>query len=477
MLVLMILGAASAAQAAETLLAPAPDTSGITAFGGEVVLSQRDAATGRWALVRLRNGALERLPVAERSVPFDADLGPDAAGRPMVVYSRCTQEPNVTSGLAPTPDWQTARGCDIYKLPLTGDIRERKLVAASSTGKSETTPSTWRGALAFVRFREGVQVPTIAYLPAGASRARHLGGGSVQVCHECKAGGSHDSVDQLDLGPSRVAYAWRMTGGFVYGVGIAWELRSAALAGGPSVLLDSGLISGTCGFRLPSAPSASANPIGYLDAGGECETTATWFATADPVTGALAAATTAGGLAAGSARDGDTIYWLRVTKDLAHTRVPGAGSCTAASGCELVASPAPADVASSPRPRFPPADIDVVRSDIGYRWVTGPAGVRVLAPPARVPCAPSASSAAVYVSAQWRRGTHTVRVLRLDPGGATRQVGSVQKRSLAAGVYVAAPRLLRCGDRTRLTYEVTTGGHTQRISVAVARASLGRRAR
>jgi hypothetical protein len=368
-LVSMILGAAPAAQAAEAVLAVAPDASGITAFGGEVVLSQHDAATGRWALMRLRNGALERLPVAERSVPFDADLGPDAAGRPIVVYSRCKQEPEMTSGLAPTPDWQTARSCDIYKLPLTGDTPERKLVAASSAGKSETTPSTWWGALAFVRFRDGVSVPTIEYLP---------------------------------------------------------------------------------------------------------HATATRFASADPVTGALGTATTPGGLAAGSARDGATIYWLRVTKDLAHTPVPGAGSCTTAAGCELVASPAPAYAASASRSQFPPAEIDVVRSDLGYRWMTGPGGVRVLAPPARVQCAPSASPAAVYMSAQWRGGRHTVRVLRQDPGEPTRQVGSVQKRSLATGVYIAIPRLLRCGDRTRLTYEVTTGDYKQHVSFTVARAGLGR---
>ena len=63
--------------------------------------------------------------VAQRSVPFDADAGPGRDGQPVVVYSRCRQEPTLTAGLAPTPDWQTARGCDVYELPLTFDAVAR----------------------------------------------------------------------------------------------------------------------------------------------------------------------------------------------------------------------------------------------------------------------------------------------------------------------------------------------------------------
>jgi hypothetical protein len=332
----------------------------------------------------------------------------------------------------------------------------------------------WRGAVAFARFRDGVAQPTLEYLPAGASRARHLGGGSVQACFDCKASRARDSVDQLDLGPSRVAYVWRMTGGSVYGTGIGWELRAAARAGGPSVLLDSGLISGTCGFRLPSAPSAAASPIAYLDAGAECDVTSTRFATADPVTGGLATAPTPG-LAAAAARDGTTIYWLRITGDASRAPVPGAGSCTSAGGCELVSSSTPAYAASRPEPRFAPADVDLTRSDTGYRWRRTASGVRVLAPPAHVPCAPSSSPTPLYVSANWSRGRHMVRVSRQDPGHAARAVGGTQKRSLPPGVYISAPRLARCGDRTRITYVVTTGGHAQRISFSIARAPLPRR--
>jgi hypothetical protein len=120
--------------------------------------------------------------------------------------------------------------------------------------------------------------------------------------------------------------------------------------------------------------------------------------------------------------------------------------------------------------------VDLTRSDTGYRWRLTSSGVRVLAPPAHVPCAPSASAAPLYVSAAWSRGRHAVRVLRRDPAQAARPVGSLQKRSLPDGVYIAALRLARCGDRTRITYVITTGGRTERTSFSVARATRRGRA-
>jgi hypothetical protein len=480
LILLAVAAPAARAQSSDAVLAPAPDSTGITAYGGHVVLSKRDPQTGKWALVRWHAGVVDVLPVAQRSVPFDADAGPDRNGDPVVVYSRCRQEPALpTDGLAPTPDWQTARGCDVYELNLTGTPSERKLSAVSSSSQSETTPSTWRGNIAFVRHADGAFVPRVLYLPAGAKRLRTLGGGSVQVCSQaayCAFAQRHDSVDQLDLGPARAAYVWRMTGGAVYGTGVVWELRAVPAAGGRSVLLDSGLISGACGFSLPSAPDASRNPVAYLDAGADCDVSATQFASADAVTGARRAAPTPGGKAAGAARDGDTIYWLR-TKAPTGVPVPSALSCTfAAAGCELVASTVAASAPAPSRSQAPEADIDVVASGLGYRWVRGPAGTRLLAPPARVPCAPSQQAAFIYAAAQWSGAKRTVRVLRQDPGKPAHALGRPITRSMPAG-NVAFSKLERCGARTRLTYVVTSRHGGGRASFAIARASLPRAAR
>src|SRR4051794_39573707 len=452
--------AAAPARADDTVLVSGLDAAAVTAYGSQVVYSQRDALGQPWKLMRWHDGVADALPVPPRAVPFDADAGPDASGQPVVVYSRCRTEPD-PSGLSPAPDWQTARGCDLYELPLTGGGGERRL-AASSRGMSETTPSIWHGALAYARHADGGARATIEYLPAGASRPRALGGGSVQACFGmCDGARRLDGVLQLDLGPSRVAYVWQMTGGAVYGTGVSWELRAAALAGGPSTLLETGIVSGTCGYSVPGSPVVSAaREIAYLHTGDACDEasdqtagTKASFALADPVIGALATAPTPG-LARAAARDGDTIYWLRQ-----------------GNGVDLVASSLPA-YAPQPRQRVnPQADIDLARSGLGYRWVAGPAGTRLLRPPARIPCAPSGRAAVVYTAAQWSHGRHVVRVQRVDPRRPPRRVGITLTRSGSTGGY-SETQLTRCGQRTRLIYTVTTYRSTHRVSFTVTRASL-----
>ena len=109
--------------------------------------------------------------------------GSDADGNPVVVYSRCAQEPPNLSGspggtdfgAGPSSDWQTARGCDVFELSLTGRPVEHKLTAASSKTQSETTPSMWRGGLAFARHADGSANTKLLYLPmARRSRARSV---------------------------------------------------------------------------------------------------------------------------------------------------------------------------------------------------------------------------------------------------------------------------------------------------------------
>jgi hypothetical protein len=481
---LLLLAAAPApAQAADTVLASAASTAGITAYGGQVVLSRRDPATNRWALVRWHAGVVDVLGVPQRGVPFDVDAGTGRNGEPVVVYSRCAREPASLSsspsgedfGAAPAPDWQTARGCDLYELALTGESVERKLTAASSKTLSETTPSIWRGGLAFARHEDGGAGAKLLYLPAGATKPRALGGGSVQSCTTlCSALRTHAGVDQLDVGPSRAVYLWRISGGDVSGTGIGWELRAVSLKGGRSTLLSTGQISGACGFHLPSGPTATTRDglVSYVDAGSDCGPTTTQFATIDPVTGALGSAATRGGLAVAAVRDGATIYWLRSRGPASDIPVPGVSSCSiAAAACELVASPVPTYDALPSRLQGSPARVDLVRSGLGYRWVRGPAGTQLLRPPATVPCAISSQSAYVFTAARWRRGSHSVAVLRRDAGKTARPIRTPQTRSSPKVVDTASTRLVRCGDETSLTYAVTTRGETQRVTFAVARAA------
>jgi hypothetical protein len=228
------------------------------------------------------------------------------------------------------------------------------------------------------------------------------------------------------------------------------------------------VIGGVCSFSLPSSPTAEAGAISYLEAGAPCGATQTSFATANPATGIRGLAPTPGGLAAAAVRDGNTIYWLRATGSPDELFVPGGAAGTVpGAGCELVASPVGPYAAEPARDREPEAAVDPVRSDLGYAWVSGPAGTQLLRPPATIPCAPSAETAFVDVAARWSRGRHTVRVSRQDPTGSSRSV-AVFTSSVADG-NGSAPRLGACGDSTRLTYAVSTGHTTQRVSFTVRR--------
>src|SRR3954451_6068183 len=122
-------------------------------------------------------GVVGPVPVSSRGVPFDVDLGPDRRRHPVAVYSRCTKEPVAT---LPYPDWMTAAGCDIYAVALGGrGVKQRRLAAVSSRRASETTPSLWRGSLAFARRLPGHRAARLLVRRAGTKHLKRLRGGTV----------------------------------------------------------------------------------------------------------------------------------------------------------------------------------------------------------------------------------------------------------------------------------------------------------
>jgi hypothetical protein len=114
---LVLLGMAASAHAGTAALAPMPNAANgsLTAYGGWIIWSASDSAGSRWQLMAFHAGRVRSLAIAARRVPFDADAGPDAHGRPALVYSRCAIEPPTTDG---TLDWAKARGCRLYQYTL-----------------------------------------------------------------------------------------------------------------------------------------------------------------------------------------------------------------------------------------------------------------------------------------------------------------------------------------------------------------------
>jgi hypothetical protein len=127
---------------AATDLADATGAVAPSAAAGHVVFSRQVPSTGRFELVAWSAGRGVRvLPVGDRAVPFDADVGRDALGGAVVSYSRCAVD-GTLSYVLPSVDFSAARGCRPFVLDLDDPgARPRPLRLARASGLSLSTPS------------------------------------------------------------------------------------------------------------------------------------------------------------------------------------------------------------------------------------------------------------------------------------------------------------------------------------------------
>lgn len=211
---------------------------GLTAYGGHVVWSEQQ--TSGWVLREWHDGVVRRLPVAPRGVPFDADAGPDANGRPVVVYSRCRHE---------SERWvERGQGCDVFRLRLDGG-REERVTAVSSAGASETSPTQWGNAIAFARRKNGHAVGQLMLWSDG--RLRRLQAGPAPA-HDL----THAWASDLDLGAQALTILWhQQTTDPISGGDI--QLRLVRRADRSTRVVDSGYWSGACGSRTVSSPTVT----------------------------------------------------------------------------------------------------------------------------------------------------------------------------------------------------------------------------
>lgn len=243
-LVVVLAFAASAASASATVPAgsvpptrvtPVADATPIASYDGHLVFS-RAVGDDRYDLMqRVGDGPVQRVPVPSRSVPFDVDVGPTAGGRILAVYTRCTTEPRANSGFPSITEYQTGRGCDVYKVDLDRG-GETRYAAVSSPEGTEFWPSYWKGRVAFARVYDHkrdypyLYVKTVA---SGKPSARMPGGPrrrcAVQAGKAVCADG-HQSVPQaLELYGTRLAFAWRYRG---FSEGPDYDLRLDTVGAG-----------------------------------------------------------------------------------------------------------------------------------------------------------------------------------------------------------------------------------------------------
>jgi hypothetical protein len=151
-----VVGVLAPAAHAQTIASPGAATA-VKEFAGNVLFSQLDRTTNQWFLTVRRAGAAapERLPVAPSGRPFDADIGPDSAGRPELIYSRCSNPPGVPAG------------CDLFVFSLDGGTGERPVRNANDPDHNDQHPTLWRGRIAWSRdYGSGSEPNAIVYTKA-----------------------------------------------------------------------------------------------------------------------------------------------------------------------------------------------------------------------------------------------------------------------------------------------------------------------
>jgi hypothetical protein len=261
-------GAAHGAVPVATVTAPTPISGG----GGWLVWSV--SGPGGWTLEAAHDGVLRPLALAPRPQPFDASVGTDGNGRPVVTFSRCTRTPRLLpfgssddrGGTLLLPS--TGAGCKVHSLELEGGP-ERTLPIPHPPAASDTTPAMWHGAVAFgrrARPRERVG-HVMLWSPAHPRRLATLPRGAepdecdrLPRCEEPPTG----EVQALAFQGGLVAFVWSPGGQGLLGEE-AWEDRIDRLSAARGVLAGSQLGVESC---AGGSPVEESYPVGPVLAGG-----------------------------------------------------------------------------------------------------------------------------------------------------------------------------------------------------------------
>jgi len=350
---MLCLGATAAGQAraGSIALAPLGDVAQkLTAYDGYVVFSRYEPTARDWRLMLWHAGSVEPLAAAPRNMPFDADAGPAANGGPVVVYSRCAQDPPASaSELAGSqyvrePDWASARGCRIYELALPSGS-PRLVTGIHARGASDSTPAIWRGAIAFARVAAGSHIAKIdlwqpsrhLLVPLGAGRPPCLS--STGSCEVSKHAPSSAWVDGMSMDGSLLSYEWS-TSTATFGEAPFPELRvdplDDARQSAPSQVIAERFASGTCGYYEGISPSALGEMVLYTEINGDCgasgggpEEVGSSFQLYSTSARLWRSAGGGPGLVAAVAAYGSTTYWI---SDLPRSPSPLPGPSTCSPG-------------------------------------------------------------------------------------------------------------------------------------------------
>jgi hypothetical protein len=180
-----------------------PVAPAISTHGSLASWSHWDGRTWRLRL-RRGDGRAVTAPVPGQKMPFDVDLGPDAHGRTIAVYSRCRRPARSRASYdAPVPNRASAAGCRLYRYDPVAR-RERRVALDAQSGASYYFPAVSGRRIAFAVSDAGVRAgkrPASLAWASSTGRIRSLPGGTV-------IGGGGVGPTELDLQGDRLAFEW-----------------------------------------------------------------------------------------------------------------------------------------------------------------------------------------------------------------------------------------------------------------------------
>lgn len=207
------------------------DPTPIASYDGHLVFSRADGRGGYELVQRAGSGPVQPVGVPSRSVPFDVDVGPTSGGRILAVYTRCKTEPQANRGYPSITEYQTGKGCDVYKVDLDGG-REARYSKVNATDATEFWPTYWKGRIGFARVYDHKRAYPYLYVKTVASRrpSQRMPGGQRKTCANGSCSDDRRSVPQaLELYGTRLAFAWRFQG---MREGPDYDLRLDTVGGG-----------------------------------------------------------------------------------------------------------------------------------------------------------------------------------------------------------------------------------------------------
>jgi len=164
---------------------------------GDYAAWSRYEGPRRFRLVIWQDGKARRAKVEPRGAAFDVDLGTDARGRVVAVYSRCARY-NRQQPLDWLPVHAFDDRCDLYAYDLEAR-RERRLERPRTRTASEFLPAIDRGRLVFARNRpvrgRSPRVPGLVSARLSPYREQLLPRPRWRP---------YDAVDDRNLGPSSI---------------------------------------------------------------------------------------------------------------------------------------------------------------------------------------------------------------------------------------------------------------------------------